>query len=35
LLHRFWSAKLLDSPEARTSWVEPDLSPLPDNRAFK
>ena len=35
LLHRFWSPELLNSPQARTSWVEPDLNPLPDDRISK
>lgn len=26
---RFFSAERLDSPAARTGWVEPDLAPLP------
>jgi hypothetical protein len=28
-LHAFYSPELLDSPPARTGWIEPDLRPLP------
>lgn len=28
-LHAFYSPELLDSQPARTSWIEPDLRPLP------
>jgi hypothetical protein len=28
LLHRFYSPELLQSPEARERWVEPDRAPL-------
>jgi hypothetical protein len=34
LLHRYWSPELLDSPQARTSWIEPDRSSLPDQRTI-
>ena len=29
LLHRFWTAEVLASQEARTRWVPPDLRDLP------
>src|SRR5579864_465766 len=27
---RHWSRELISSPAARTSWIDPDLRPLPD-----
>jgi hypothetical protein len=32
LLHRHWRRETLMSAEARASWVEPDLDPLPPTR---
>lgn len=29
LLHRFWTADLLASEQAKLHWIEPDLRPLP------
>lgn len=29
LLNEFWSSEVLDSVEARSSWVDPDVRPLP------
>lgn len=29
LLHRFWTPSLLETQEARTNWVSPDLEELP------
>jgi hypothetical protein len=35
LLVKYYSKKLLQSAEARESWVEPDLQPLPDLRIYR
>ena len=35
LFAKYYSEKLLQTPAARESWVEPDLQPLPDLRVHR